>query len=140
MTFTISARGRSLGTPDQFQDLRALALGAGCGGCLSGRVLRRFLASFGVLLRGGGRGFAALGGFLALGRALLLGGTLLRGRLLRRNGRALFRNGGGVFGGIGFYGLVNPFCASRMTIHHSTRLERQGRIWSWLQNQSRANG
>jgi hypothetical protein len=38
------------------------------------------------------------GAFLALGRALLLGGALLRGGLLRRNVRALFGNGSGVFG------------------------------------------
>jgi hypothetical protein len=59
------------------------------------------LAGLGFLLRRGGRGFA-LGGFLALGRDLLLGGTLLRGGLLRRDVRAVFRNGGGVFGNSGF--------------------------------------
>ena len=46
--------------------------------------------------------FGTLGGFLALGRALLLGGSLLRGGLRRRDGRALFRNGGGLGGFSGF--------------------------------------
>ena len=61
-----------------------------------------------------------------LGRALLLGGTLLRGGLLRRDVRALFRNGGGLGGFGGFVVLhgPNPFCSmacasSRTTIHHS---------------------
>ena len=49
-----------------------------------------------------GAAFGLLGGFLrallGLGRALLLAGSLLRGGLLRRDLRALFRNGGG-FGG-----------------------------------------
>src|ERR1044072_3520389 len=28
-----------------------------------------------------------------------------------------------------FFMVVNPFCASRMTIHHSVRPERQGESW-----------
>ena len=53
---------------------------------------RRFL---GDSLLGVGLAFL-IGGFRALlgfGRALLLGGALLRGGLLRRDWRALFRNG-----------------------------------------------
>src|ERR1035437_9951524 len=67
----------------------------------------------GLLLR---RGLGLLGGFLralvGLGRVLLLAGSLLRGGLLRRDLRALFRNGGG-FGGVGgfcvLHGGVYPF-------------------------------
>src|ERR1700736_6079876 len=69
--------------------------------------LRTFLGRFGGLpgrgrllgLGGpGGLGFATFGDFLALGGALLRAGSLLRGGLLWRDGRALFRNGGGVGG------------------------------------------
>src|ERR1035438_7406685 len=49
--------------------------------------------------------FAALGALLGFGRALLLAGTLLRGGLLRRDLRALCRNGGGFVGG-----FVVRFC------------------------------
>src|SRR5262249_40091175 len=94
---------RALGSPDQFQDLRALALGAGRLRLLGGGGLGSLFASLGVFLRRGGLGFAALGCFLALGRALLLAGTLLRGGGFRRNGRALFRNGGGCAAGGGIY-------------------------------------
>jgi hypothetical protein len=53
-----------------------------------------------------------LGGFLGFGCALLLAGSLLRCGLLRRDGRALFRNGGGFGGGGDFcvlHGGVYPF-------------------------------
>ena len=64
------------------------------------------VALFVGLLRGGiagGGRLGALGGFLALGRALLGGGSLGRRRLLRRNVRALFRNGGGFASRGGFF-------------------------------------
>src|ERR1017187_3238507 len=76
-----------------------------------------FLAR-GRLLGLGGRvslGLAALGAFLAFGRGLLGAGTLLQGGLLRRNVRALCRNGGGVFGGFcvlgGHFRLIS-FCGT----------------------------
>ena len=103
------------------------------------------LASFlaGAGLAGGGLrvllGGGLAGGLLGLGRALLLAGLALRGGLLRRGGRALFRNGGG-FGGRGgvcvrfhlvfILSAVDP----RMTIHHSGQAGRQAEssgIFAW---------
>jgi hypothetical protein len=78
-------QGRSLGPPDQFQDLCARALGARRAGFL-GLGGFGLPAGLGFLLRFGG-----LSAFLGFGRALLLAGPLLRGRLLRRDVRALFR-------------------------------------------------
>jgi hypothetical protein len=49
-----------------------------------------------------------------LGAAVFWLAPLLRGGLLRRDVRALCRNGGGLFGGGGFcgrHGDVGPFCA-----------------------------
>src|ERR1035437_158905 len=64
-------------------------------GCWLGFVLCGGLRRWGLLAGG----LTSLGGFLGLGRAGLLAGALLRGGLLRRDWRALFRNGGG-FGGV----------------------------------------
>jgi hypothetical protein len=91
-------QGRSLGPADQRQYFRALALGAWCAGFFDAGGLSHLLAGRGFLL-GRGLRFSTLGGVLALGRALLLAGTLLQGGLLRRDCRALFRNGGGCGGG-----------------------------------------
>src|ERR1017187_7470187 len=111
----------------------------GLGGLLAGGL--------GILLGGGLAGLFAgllaggglLGDFLAFGRALLLAGLALHGGLLRRVGRALFRNGGG-FGGRGgvcvrfhlvfILSAVDP----RMTIHHfgqaGSKAESSG-IFAW---------
>ena len=70
-------QGRPLGPSDQFQDFRALALGARRADLFCRGGLGRLLTGLGVLLRRGSIGLAALGGFLALGRTLLLDGTLL---------------------------------------------------------------
>src|SRR5207248_1815475 len=86
--------------PNQRQDHRAFALGARRTGVLGAGGLGGLFADFGFLL-GRGVGFA-FGGFVAFWRALLLAGTLLRGGPLRRNCRALFRNGGGVLGSSSF--------------------------------------
>ena len=98
---------------DHVQDLRALALGTRDGSLLGGGLagglgglLAALRACLGCLLRRGGLGFGSLlgavGGFLALGRALLLAGGFLGGGLVRRDVRALCRNGGGFVGGVGF--------------------------------------
>jgi hypothetical protein len=87
---------RPLRPADQFQDLRALALGARRAGFL-GVGGFGFFAGLGLLLRREGRGFA-LSAFLGFGRALLLAGALLRGGFLRRDVRDVFRDTGGVFG------------------------------------------
>jgi hypothetical protein len=73
----------------------------GLGGFLAG--LRAFV---GRLRRGLGFGplLGTLGGFLGLGRAIPLAGSLLGGSLLRRDVRALCRNGDGFVGGVGFWG------------------------------------
>jgi hypothetical protein len=126
---------------DQFQDLCALALRAGLAGFLGGRSgLGRFLTGLGFLLRRGGRGFGFLGGFLALGRVLLLAAFLEE-----------------AFSGATFapwsatvavssvvvatvFMVVNPFCASRMTIHHSGCPEKQGERWLSRKNLPEALG
>ena len=90
----------ALGPLNQGKDHSSLAALAGA---LRLR-LRGLLGRFGGLrgrgsFLGCGLGFAALGTFLAFGRALLRAGRFLQGSLLRRNVCALFRNGGGLFGG-----------------------------------------
>src|SRR5262249_1973449 len=69
---------------DQFQDLRALALGAGRSGFLVGSRFRSLLRRLGWLLRGR---FDGLRAFLGLGCVLLATSTLLRGGLGRPNRR-----------------------------------------------------
>jgi len=88
---------------------------------LSARGAATFLAALGLAVfspafatalvaffRRSGLGFGSLvgilGPFLGLGRALLLAGGFLRGGFLPRDVRALCRNGGGFFGGVGFWG------------------------------------
>ena len=89
---------------DHRQDFRALAFGArhrGLGG------FGGLPARLGFLLQRG-LSFSALSGFLAPGRALLLAGLFLQGGLLRRDVRALFRNGSGC---VGFcVGHVHSLC------------------------------
>ena len=81
-----------------WRDVRSVARFGGFGG-----GIRRLLASGRDHLRGDYRLgdrilLALLGGSRALGRAPLAAGILLRGGLLRRDVRALFRNGGGLGG------------------------------------------
>src|ERR1019366_3125329 len=66
-------------------------------------------------------GLGTFGTLLALGRALLLAGSLLRGGLLRRDGRALFRNGGG-FGGVGFCVLHGAYPFGGCSAHDDSSL------------------
>ncbi len=85
--------------------LLLLGLGGGFGGFLAGGF--RFLLRGGLGILFGGLLAGELGVLLGGGLAGLLLGALLRGGLVRRAGRALFRNGGG-FGAGGFvrHGLV----------------------------------
>jgi hypothetical protein len=100
-------QGRPLGTPDQFQDLCALALGARSAGVL-GLGGFGLLAGLGLLLRFGG-----LGAFLGFGRALLLAGPLFEeafsGAMCAPCSATV-----AVFSVIvasAFVMVVNPFCA-----------------------------
>ena len=100
VAFMISARVAPLARAIMSRIFAPLLSARGAAGLAFG--LGGFLRGLGCLLRRGGFGFGTLGGFLALGRALLLGGSLLRGGLRGRDGRALFRNGGGLGGFSGF--------------------------------------
>ena len=115
---------------------------------ISSRIFAPLLSARGVLASLAGAGLAAflpalasffgaalalppLAVFWPLGAPFFWAGTLLRGGLLRRNCRALFRNGGGGFGGGGFCVRHGGESLSaldwRMTIHHSGGPERQGK-------------
>src|ERR1019366_8174783 len=85
VAFMISARVAPLARPISPRIFAPLLSGRGA---VASFVLAGVAATVGT--------FGALRGF---GRALLLAGTLLRGGLLRRDGRALCRNGGGCVGG-----------------------------------------
>src|ERR1019366_513668 len=103
---------------------------------LSGRRVAASLvrAALGAFLGLASFGAAALAFFAAfgpLGAAVFWLAPLLRGGLLRRDVRALCRNGGGLFGGGGFFGrhgdlgsFLRAFLA-RMTIHHSAVAHKQ---------------
>src|ERR1035437_8064704 len=119
---------RALGAAQEVQDdalFRELARHLGLlhfGGLLASDLL------LGLLLR---RGLGLLRGFLralvGLGRAPLLAGSLLRDGLLRRDGRALFRNGGGFGGFCVLHGGVYPFGGCSAHVDSSLRWPRKAR-------------
>ena len=101
VAFTISARVAPLARPISSRIFAPLLSARGVLASLAGAGLAAFLPALASFF-GAALALPPLARFLALGRALLLGGALLRGGLLRRDVRALFRNGGGVFGNSGF--------------------------------------
>jgi hypothetical protein len=119
---------------DYLKDLRALAGGTRCPGTAfgPGGIFVGLCPYIGLLWCGGfGFRLGTLGGFLGLEGALLLAGGLLRVGLLRRDVRALCRNGG-VVGSVGFCGRhlcgYPSALVRRMTIHHSCRTKRQAKM------------
>ena len=105
---------RAVLAAQEVEDDRLLAKLARYGGGLRGGFLGVLLGGGLVLLPAGLAASSPLVPFLALGAAFLLVASFFEVVLLRRNLRALFRNGGG-FGGLGgfvFHGSVSPWLAA----------------------------
>jgi hypothetical protein len=128
--------GGAFGPCDHRQDFGTLMPSARGAVALAASRLADFLPALASFL-GVALAFPPLAAFWLLGAPFLWLAWVLRGGLLRRDVRALFRNGSGC---VGFcVGHVDSLChflrqVWRMTSHHSDRFERQGKNERSLEN------